>query len=265
MRPFKQTISIEEARKRLAQHVRPIDRVERVRLADASGRVAASDITASIAVPPFARSAMDGYAVVAADTAGASPGLPVRLHIIERIYTGQTPARRISRGTCAEIATGAPLPPGADAVVMVERTETIGEQDVGILDGALAGQNVGASGADIAPGDLVVKRGDWLNPSRIGAIAAIGATEIDVYGRPRVAVLSTGNEVAEPGASLRSGQIYDVNRFTLGAVVATHGGIADLGGPVRDTIDEQTAALDRCGEADVIIFSGEAQSANEIS
>jgi molybdopterin molybdotransferase len=260
MRPFTSTISISEARHRLAAGVRPITRVDRVPLAEAGGRVAAADIASSIAVPPFARSAMDGYAVMAADTVGASKTSPARLRIIERIFTGQTPERRVAAGSCAEISTGAPLPGGADAVVMVEETSGGDPGDPGdnvaIFAPAAAGQNIGRLGADISPGDVVVRAGDWLNPSRIGAIAAIGRAEVDVYARPRVAVLSTGNEVVDPGAPLGAGQIYDVNRFTLGAVVAAHGGIAEPHRPVQDTLEALVAALDACRGADVMIFSG---------
>ena len=110
MRPFKSTISLEEARRRLSENVRPIDRVERIALAAAAGRVAAADIRSDTSVPPFSRSAMDGYAVVAADTAGAWRDRPVRLRIVDRIYTGAATPTRIQPGTCAEIATGAPLP-----------------------------------------------------------------------------------------------------------------------------------------------------------
>src|SRR5580704_13985109 len=122
MRPFTSTISLEEARRRLAAAIRPLARSERVRLEDAAGRVAAGDVASTIDVPPFARSAMDGYAVIAADTAGASISSPRRLTIVERIYTGQPPSEPVVPGTCAEIATGAPIPRGADAVVMVEET-----------------------------------------------------------------------------------------------------------------------------------------------
>jgi molybdopterin biosynthesis enzyme len=122
MRPFTSTISLEEARGRLDAAVRPIARTETVRLEDAAGRVAAADVTSPIDVPPFARSAMDGYAVVSADTAGATRSTPARLRLLDRIYTGEMSAVTIGRGACAESATGAPLPAGADAVVMVEET-----------------------------------------------------------------------------------------------------------------------------------------------
>ena len=256
MRPFTSTISLDEARRRLDASVRPITRTEQVPLGEAAGRVVACDVAASVEVPPFARSVMDGYAVVAADTHGATRQTPTRLRIIDRIYTGQVSRHGIGPGTCAEIATGAPMPEGANAVVMVEETAQATDAGVDILAAASPGQNIGRRGADIRPGDLVVGRGYALSPSRVGALAAIGCATIEVYARPRVAVLSTGNEVIDPGIPLAPGQIYDVNRFTLAAVIAANGGLADPRPPVHDTIDALTAALDACAGADVIIFSG---------
>ncbi|MEO8260015.1 MAG: gephyrin-like molybdotransferase Glp [Acidobacteriota bacterium] len=261
MRPFTSTISLEEARRRLAAAVRPIARTERVPLADASGRVVASGVTSSLDVPPFARSAMDGYAVVAADTAGASRDTPVRLGIAERIYTGQMPQRGIAPGLCAEIATGAPLPAGADAVVMVEETRSAdGRRETGslvdILTAATAGQNISPRGADITTGALVVNPGDLLTPGRIGSLAAVGRTDVEVYQRPRVAILSTGNEVVAPGSTLEPGQVFDVNSFTLAAIAGAHGGAAERHRAVEDSLDALTTALDACAGADVIVFSG---------
>jgi molybdenum cofactor synthesis domain-containing protein len=256
MRPFTSTISLDDARRDLAAAVRPIARTERVTLADAAGRIAASDVFSSIDVPPFARSAMDGYAVVAADTAGASMASPRRLRIVERIYTGQPPRESIVPGTCAEIATGAPIPEGADAVVMVEETTPSSSEEVNIRASASAGQNIGRRGTDITTGDRVILAGDVLTPSRVGALAAIGRAEVDIFARPRVAILSTGNEVVEPGGRLAPGRIFDVNRFTLGAIVGAHGCIAEPHMPAHDTLDALTGALDDCAGADVIVFSG---------
>jgi molybdenum cofactor synthesis domain-containing protein len=199
---------------------------------------------------------MDGYAVMAADTAAASGSSPVPLRIVERIYTGQVPRMAIVSGSCAEIATGAPLPAGADAVVMVEQTTLDGDNRVLIGAAATAGQNIGRRGADISAGGFVLRRGDTLNPGRIGAVAAIGRRDLDVYARPRVAILSTGNEVIEPGMPLGPGQIFDVNRFTLAAIVAANGGAAETRRPVDDTVESLGAALDACAGADVIVFSG---------
>jgi molybdenum cofactor synthesis domain-containing protein len=256
MRPFTSTISFAEAQHKLRDAVDPISRVERVGLDRAAGRVAAEDVISRLDVPPFARSAMDGYALVAADTTAATSSSPASLEIVERIYTGQVPRTTIVSGICAEIATGAPLPGGADAVVMVEQTRPDGEHRVLVDAAAASGQNIGRRGADISAGAIVVRRGDTLNPARIGAVAAIGCGGLDVYAQPRVAILSTGNEVIEPGAPLAPGQIFDVNRFTLAAIVEANGGVADGRRPVEDSLESLTAALDACADADVIVFSG---------
>jgi molybdopterin molybdotransferase len=256
MRPFASTISLDEAKRRLAANVRPIGRTERVRLDDAAGRVAAAAVTSPIDVPPFARSAMDGYAVIAADTAAATSDSPARLRILDRIYTGQPSSVTVTPGTCAEISTGAPLPAGADAVVMVEDTAGDGDAGVRILKVATAGQNIGRRAADIAAGDRFLAAGDVLSPSRVGALAAVGFADVEVYARPRVAILSTGNEVVEPGQPLAPGQIFDVNRFTLGAIAASHGGVPEPQRPAQDTVEALVAALDACAGADLILFSG---------
>ena len=256
MRPFTSTISLEDARRRLDAAVRPIARVERARLDAAAGRVSAADVVSPIDVPPFARSAMDGYALIAADVGGASKAQPARLRLLDRIYTGRMSQATIVAGTCAEIATGAPLPAGADAVVMVEETARRGGDDVEIFAAAHAGQNVGRRGGDIASGDRVVAAGDLLTPSRVGALAAVGCAEASVFAKPRVAILSTGNEVVEPGDPLPPGHIYDVNRFTLAAIVEAHGGAPESHRAAEDSVDALVAALDRCAAADLVVFSG---------
>lgn len=256
MRPFTSTTSVEEARALLKAGVRPVARTEEIELGKATGRVAAADLAATVFVPPFSRAAMDGYAVVAEDTRSASRARPARLRIVERVFTGALPTHPVSPGHCAEIATGAPLPVGADAVVMVEETARIDHEHVAICAEVSVRQNIGHKGADISPGDLVVRRGELLNPSRLGAIAAIGCARVEVFARPRVAILSTGNEVVPPGAPLGPGQIYDVNRFTLAAVVEAHGGVAEVHTPARDTLEALHDALDGCVHADIMIFSG---------
>jgi molybdopterin molybdotransferase len=255
MRPFTSTISLEEARRRLAAAARPIERTGRVAIDEAVGRVAAVDVRSPVDVPPFARSAMDGYAVVAADTASASRAAPAKLRLLDRVFTGEISATIVSPGTCVEIATGAPLPSGADAVVMVEETAHR-DEFVDVFTAIRSGQNIGRRAADMAAGDVVVRCGDMLTPSRIGALAAVGMADVDVYARPRVALLSTGNEVVEPGTPLPPGHIYDVNRFTLSAVVASHGCVPDPHSPAKDTIDALLRAVDECASADAIVFSG---------
>jgi molybdopterin molybdotransferase len=255
MRPFTSTISLDEARRRLDAAVRPIARTERIPISDAAGRVAAADGISAIDVPSFARAAMDGYAVVSADTTNATAETPARLRLVDRIYTGRLSAVTVRPGTCAEIATGAPLPAGADAVVMVEETANEGEE-IHIRVAAAPGRNIGRQGADIMTGDPVVRAGELLTPSRIGALAAVGQPEVTVYAKPRVAILSTGNEVVDPGRPLGGGQIYDVNRFTLAAIVDAHGGAPRSHKAAQDALESLAGALDECLESDIVVFSG---------
>jgi molybdenum cofactor synthesis domain-containing protein len=256
MRPIRSTIALEEAKALIDAAVRPIDRTERVALADADGRVLAEDVVATADVPPFARAAMDGYAVRAADTAGASRERPRPLKRIGTVFTGEVTERAVGAGECIEIATGAPMPAGADAVLIVEDTDGEASGSVLAFADVSAGQNIGRQGADIKSGQRVLDAGTLITPSRLGAIAALGRADIKVYARPRVAILSTGNELAEPGRPLGPGQIYDINRFTLGGVVERHGGIAVPHRAAIDTIDDLSRAVDECLEDDLLVFSG---------
>ena len=256
MRPFGKTIALEEARAIIERTVRPIDRIEVIPLQQANGRVLARDVFSNADVPPFSRAAMDGYAVRAGDTTGATQAAPRVLKRVETIYTGQVPEKSIGAGECAEIATGAPMPDGADAVVMVEETDVDDRGMVSIFAAATARQNIGRQGADIQKGQRVLQNGTWLNASRVGAIAALGLTDVEVYEKPRVAILSTGNEIVDPGQPLAPGQIYDINRMTVSAVVADNGGIPVPYRTAADTLSDLTRAVDECLEQDVMVFSG---------
>ncbi|HEY3883625.1 MAG TPA: gephyrin-like molybdotransferase Glp [Vicinamibacterales bacterium] len=257
MRPIRETMPLVEARARVLDSAAPIGRTERAALDAAAGRVLAESPTAPLDVPPFDRAAMDGYAVRAEDTFGAGRHDPRTLRSIGTLYTGDAPARGIEAGTCLEIATGAPMPPGADAVVIVEDTERAsGSPDVRMFSPVYPGQNIGRRGADIKAGTAVIERGALLNPSRIGALAAIGATDVEVYARPRVAIVSTGNEIVQPGVPLAPGQIYDINRFTLSSIVAAHGGEPVALPAPADTIEALSKALDAALESDLVVFSG---------
>jgi molybdenum cofactor synthesis domain-containing protein len=256
MRPIRATISLDEARARIDAAVRLIDRTERVALANANGRVLAEDIVATADVPPFARAAMDGYAVRAEDTSGATMEQPRTLKRVETLFTGQVTQRTVGPGECIEIATGAPMPAGADAVVIVEDTDGEASGAVRVFSPVTPRQNVGPQGADIRCGQHVFVPGTTLTPSRIGALAALGLAETAVYARPRVAILSTGNEIVEPGQPLAPGQIYDINRFTLAAVAAEHGGEPVTYRTANDTLEDLSRALDACLKEDLLVFSG---------
>jgi molybdenum cofactor synthesis domain-containing protein len=255
MRPFKQTISLNEARAIIERSILPITRVERVSLDHASGRVLAETITSNADVPPFARAAMDGFAVRAQDTAGASRTTPRTLRRIEKVFTGQMPAHTVGAGQCIEIATGAPMPAGADAVVIVEETDS-DDDLVRVFMPVNTAQNIGRQGSDIQKGQTVMQPGTLLNASRVGSLAALGLTDVSVFDKPRVAILSTGNEIVEPGQPLQPGQIYDINRFTLAAVVNENGGVAIPYRIAADTIEDLSRSVDECLEQDVLVFSG---------
>jgi molybdopterin molybdotransferase len=257
MKPIRETIPLEEALALILEHAPPLTRVEPVPLTEASGRVIASGPLSTIDVPPFDRAAMDGYAVRAEDTFGAGRYEPRVLRSVDKVYTGQVPTRGIREGECIEIATGAPMPDGANAVVMVEETERVaGTSDISVFTPVYPRQNVGRKAADIAAGQAVLQPGDVLNPSRVGALAAIGALELDVYARPRIAILSTGNEIVPPGTRLGPGQIYDINQFTLSSIIRAHGGEPIVQPTAQDTLDALSRAIDAALAEDVLVFSG---------
>lgn len=255
MRPFKQTLALEEARRLVMEAARPIDRTESIDLARAQGRVLAEDVSAPEDVPPFGRSAMDGYAVRATDTASASREAPTSLTCVGVVFTAQAIPEPLAPSTCLEIATGAPVPPGECGVVMVEETEREGDQ-VRTFAPVSVGHNVSPRGSDIAAGRIVGSRGTLLIAPKLGALAAIGVTSVKMFERPRVAIFSTGNEIVSPGTRLGPGQIYDINRFTLSAIVEQHGGIPTMLPTVADRIDDLRAAVTRVKEFDVGVVSG---------
>ena len=263
MRPFEGTMPLTEARAIIDRAIIPIERTETIRVLDANGRVLARDVAADADVPPFSRAAMDGYAVRSADTAGASRQSPVVLRCIEQTFTGQVPSQSIGPGQCIEVATGAPIPPGADAVVIVEDTETPNTQlptpnevAIRVFASVQPGQNIGRQGADISRGQTVLRAGTFLNASRAGALSALGLTTVDVYAKPRVAILSTGDEIVDPGTPLAPGQIYDINKVTLSAVVSDHGGVPVPYRTAVDTLDDLSRSVDACLTEDLLVFSG---------
>jgi molybdopterin molybdotransferase len=255
-RPFQSTISLDEARAIVDSAIRPVDGVERVPLAEARGRVLAVDAVADADVPPFSRAAMDGYAVRSEDTSGASRATPRTLHSIEEVFTGQVPQRTVRRGECTAVATGAPMPAGADAVVIVEETEADSSGAVRVFAAVQPRQNVGRQGADIQKGQLVLRAGDVLNASRLGALAALGLGAVKVFAKPGVAILSTGNEIVDAGRALAPGEIYDINKVTLSAVVAEHGGVPVPYRTAVDTLEDLSRAVESCLDQDILVFSG---------
>lgn len=255
MRPFTQTITFDEAYRQVVGAARPVTRTERLAIEAADGRVLSTAITADQDVPAFDRAAMDGYAVIAADTTGASADAPVALRPIGRVFTGETTATTLIAGTCIEVATGAPLPPGADAVVMVEHT-TRDDAHVLVQRPATPRQHVGPRGGDIRQGESLLEAGAVFTPARLGAVTAIGRTHVEVFARPRVAIMCTGDEVVSPGQPLRPGQVYNVNRYTLEALVRRHGGDPVVIPTTGDSLGALDASLALARTCDLIVTSG---------
>lgn len=225
-----------------------------VPVAGARGLVLAEDVEAGEAVPPFANTAMDGYAVVAADTAGA----PVRLPVVAEVAAGHPAPRALVAGEAMRIFTGAPIPQGADAVVMVERTERLdGGAAVTILEPATPGDHVRRAGDDIEVGDVVLRAGEQLTAGHLGVLATIGVREVHAHRRPRVGVLSTGDELVSGGGALAPGQIRESNGRTLLALLAEDGFDAVDLGLVRDDEAAITRAIEDGARAcDAILTSG---------
>jgi len=255
MRPLKTLISLDEALAVAMDSVRPVERTESVGILEALHRVVAEDVRAPIDVPLADRAAMDGYAALARDTFRAGKFKPVVLRRIETLYADGVPTKRVGRGTCTEVATGSTMPMGADAVVMVEDTETEGDR-VKVHSPVHPGENVSVRGEDIERGSIVVRAGEVLTPAKVGAIAAIGMDRVPVYSRPRVAILTTGDEVVPPGARIRPGQVYDINAHTMASVVRENGGEPALLGRVADRLAALRAAIRKAVRADLVVFSG---------
>ena len=237
-------------------------KIEKIPLEKAHKRVVAEDVYASINLPPFSRASMDGYAVKAEDTFKASEDEPVSLKLLEAVGAGDVPVRRIENGTCTEIATGAPVPEGADGVVMVESTEKVnatadeGINEILIYESIAMGQNISSEGSDVKKGELLLKKGTALTPDKIGVLSAIGLVEVPVYAKPRVAVISTGNEVIVPGQDLEYGKVYDINSRTISDAVKTCGCTPIHSEIVKDDYNALKTKINEFKDADIIITSG---------
>ena len=230
--------------------------VEDMLTQDALGRVLANDVRAPHALPPFPRSSVDGYAVRAADTFGASASLPAYVSLAGEVLMGTRTTLEVQRGQAALVHTGGMIPSGADAVVMVEDTQVARPGEIEILKPAAPGQNVLLLGEDVQPGETVLQRGVRLRAQEIGGLMALGLTRVGVIRRPRVAILSTGDEVVAPDADPLPGQVRDVNTYTLSALVTQAGGEPVLYGILPDQRDAlETAARDAYASCDVVLIT----------
>lgn len=258
---FLTVITRDEASERFRRHLKlePLG-IDTVALGAALDRVLGEDVVAAVDVPAFDRSNVDGYAVQAADTFGASEELPRSVQANAEVLTpGVVPGETVRTGRATAIATGAMLPRGADAVVMIEHTDPVEADGVGVIEIGRAvtpGENVSYAGTDIARGETVLRAGQPLTSREIGVLAAIGVAEVKVFRRPRVAILSTGDEIVPPGSPLPLGSIYDSNAAIIGAAVTELGGEAVQLGVVRDDERALEEALGEAMRHDVVLLSG---------
>jgi molybdenum cofactor synthesis domain-containing protein len=227
-------------------------------LSDAQGCALVQDIVAPIDVPPFDRSNVDGFAVRSADLASASEATPVRIMLNDEIIAcGTAPTRPVLSGTATSIATGGPVPRGADAIVMVEHTQPAGPRAIEIRRAASPGQFVSYAGSDIARGEALLRAGTMIGSREIGMCAACGIAQVAVARRPRVAVISTGDELVQPGQPLRPAEIYDTNGAIVASAVSENGGEAVFLGAVADDEEQLEAAMRKALEAsDMLVLSG---------
>ncbi len=256
MRPFRQLIHREEALEIIQKNISMLKEKEKISLEEACYRVLAEDIVAEFNVPPFDRSSMDGYAVKAQDTFNAGQFKAAILKQVGVEHAGEVYQGIINEGECIQIATGSPIPNGgADSVVMVEYTEASGDT-VSIKRPVYPGANIAKAGEDIKKGETVLKQGDLLTPAKVGALAALGLTHIEVYSKPKVAIFSTGTEIIPPGKPLSPGEIYDINSYTLQSIVESNGCIPVKKGIISDDTESITNALAESPNYNLLVFSG---------
>lgn len=245
-----------EALHRLLTHITSRVPIETIETSRALNRVLAEAPAARSPLPAFPRSTMDGYAVRAADTYGASEAIPAYLTVIGESPMGSAPTRSVERGQALIIHTGGMLPDGADAVVMIERTQKTTDNEIEVMRSVAPGENVLQVGEDVKPGDLLFSIGHLLRPQDLGGLMALGITQVIVAQQPRVGILATGDEVIDPHSEPQPGQVRDVNTYSVGGIVERAGGIAQSGGIIHDNFEPlYEAARDLLDRSDALVLS----------
>ena len=253
---FKKLISLHELMEIIQQFSFPLI-PETCPVLEANQRVLAEDIQAGIAVPTFAKSAMDGYAVRAEDSYHASPTKRINLHTVDQITPGNFSALILQPGEAIEISTGAPIPEGADSVVMVEYCERKNPDEIWVSKPVSPGENIITIGSDIQLGEVILSKGTYINPAKIGVLSALGLQEVNVVKKPVICIASTGNELLEPGEPLEPGKIFDINRFTIQAACENEGCEVKSYGVIPDNQSLiQTTLQKMIEQGDLILLSG---------
>lgn len=258
MEGFLKLVTVEEALAVLdRQWSGPCPQSERVSLSEAVGAALSIGVTADQPVPPFDRATMDGFAVRAQDSYGASEGLPALFRVIGQVLMGEAPCGALGPGEAMQIATGGMLPAGADAVVMVEQTESMDEETLLVMKPVAVGENVLCRGEDIYEGQPLFDQGRRLSPADLGVLASLGRAIVDVWRKPRVGIISTGDELIAPGQEIAPGQIYDINAHSLAGLCREMGLEAKQYGIIGDDFLLLHQTLERARtETDLVILSG---------
>jgi molybdopterin molybdotransferase len=252
-------ISVDEALEKVLEHIDILE-AEESPILGCLGQVLAEDIISTINIPPLNNSAMDGYAVRSADTRGASRQSPRVLHVIGTVTAGTISQSEVKPGTAIRIMTGAPVPKGADSVVMFEDTDESARhgvpEEIGILTEVKPGAEIRQAGEDITAGSLVLRKGTVIRPAEVGVLASLGRSKVMVIRRPVVTILATGDEIVDVTQPLPQGKIYNSNSYSVAALVRRYGGTPRILGIASDSEDSLLAMLRRGLDADMVITSG---------
>ena len=253
-------ISVEEALEKVLSYVDVLE-AEEVPILESLGQVLVEDIASHIDIPPLDNAAMDGYAVRANDTHGASDQSPRLLRVIDTVSAGSISQQKVTPGTAIRIMTGAPVPEGADSVIRFEDTDEeqrqrSGAGEIGILCELTPGLNIRKAGEDIARGAIVLRKDTVLRPAEVGVLASLGMSKVNVIRRPVVAVLATGNELVDIDRPLPTGKIYNSNTYSVASLVRRYGGIPRILGIAFDSEDSLVTKLRQASDADMLITSG---------
>lgn len=251
-------ITVEQARELIFKNFSPkLPPEAKLKIEKSYGRILSRDILSTEDLPNFARSTVDGFAVDSSDTFGATEGFPAYLNIVYEILMGEEPDFELRKGEVAKIATGGMLPRGADAVVMLEHTQAINDKMIEVLKPVAPGENVIQAGEDARKGELILKRGHKLRPQDIGALAGLGITEVYVYERPRVSIISTGDEIVPADKPIKSGQVRDINSFNLAGLIYEAGGISVKKGIFNDKYEIiRNVVEESLKDSDIVIVTG---------
>lgn len=250
-----QCASYTKVRDLLVELVQPVER-ESVPLADSQGRILAQTVEAKQSIPPFDRSPYDGYALRGEDTQGATAERPITLNVLEEVPAGAVPTQAVYPGTATKVLTGAPIPQGADAVVMFEKTRFT-PHEVTLFQPVKPGSNIVRTGEDVKAGQILAHPGTVIDAATAGTLAGQGMQQVMVYRRPKIGLISTGTEVVEPGQEIAPGQIYNSNGFTITAALQKEGCQVEYLGLAKDCLEEIAAILRRGVEdCDMVVITG---------